>query len=156
MIGTPLDDRTSGGRSVRPCVRRTCRRSESTICVTPAPRCFSCREFTQGRDGDARHSQISLTLDACSHVVPALQQEAARQIAKAVCCGRAALCVVLDAPELWEIAAGTLLVSTGAVGHRTRDVVTSSGVLPGTCRPLPSPTWYVSSRRRGVGGGTRR
>src|SRR2546421_4200038 len=46
------------------------------------------------------------------------------------------------AVEVWE---GALGVLPG-----------SSGVLPGTGRPLPRRTWYVSSRRRGVGGDTRR
>ena len=49
-------------------------------------------------------------------------------------CGRAALGTVRHAPELWEIAVGTLLVSTGAVGHSTRYVVRVfrgvAGVLP--------------------------
>src|SRR5439155_628894 len=48
----------------------------------------------------------------------------------------------LHAVEVWE---GALGVLPG-----------SSGVLPGTGRPLPRRTWYVSSRRRSVGGGTRR
>src|SRR2546421_1341382 len=57
-------------------------------------------------------------------------------------CGRALSRCCPRRPELWERALGTL--------------PTSSGVLPGTGRPLPRRTWYVSSRRRGVGGGTRR
>src|SRR2546428_11161228 len=46
--------------------------------------------------------------------------------------------------------------STGAVGGALGVLPGSSGVLPGTGRPLPGRTWHVSSRRRGVGGGTGR
>ena len=64
-------------------------------------------------------------------------------------CGRSLLRCCPCGPELWE---GAL----GAVGGALGVLPGSSRVLPGTGRPLPSRTWYVSSRRRGVGGGTRR
>src|SRR5438128_8219838 len=85
---------------------------------------------------------------------------------------------ILHAPGLWDIA--MLLTSTGVVGDGGRDVVradlgcgrslprccscrlerweitpgtlpTSSGALPGTCRPLPGRIWSVARRWCGCG-----
>ena len=82
---------------------------------------------------------------------------------------------MLHAPELWEIAAAMLLVSTGAVGHRTRYVADVSrrvaghllavtwsylvrcltlvrvwemalGTLPTSSGALPGPCWPLPSR----------
>src|SRR5882672_300201 len=64
-------------------------------------------------------------------------------------CGRSLPQCCPCRPELWEGALGAVRGALGVLPG-------SSGVLPGTGRPLPRRTWYVSSRRRGVGGATRR
>ena len=80
-IGTPLDPRNVTREFQACCLRPlACRACVFTISATRRNVATRARRRSAHDHGDARHSQISLTLNTYSHVLPALQIEAAAKV----------------------------------------------------------------------------